>query len=83
MPQDACPQCGNARLVAGILESTGTIRFRPNQTKFFTFRTSDIALKSYVCSSCGYLMVFGDAQKLRDVVGVPACEPAATREPGP
>ncbi len=64
MSQDACPSCGKPSLVRGALQSTGSVRFRPFQAKFLTFRTADIVVHAHMCSSCGSVMLLGDAQKL-------------------
>lgn len=72
MSQEACPRCGETDWVAGALESTGQIRFRPVQTRFFTFRTGDINIRARMCSACGYLDLTGDTGKLHHIHREPA-----------
>ena len=78
MSQEACPRCGDARLVVGVLESTGQIRFRPLQTRFFTFRTGDVGIRAQICSACGNLIMTGDTSKLSQINGVPTPTHIAT-----
>ncbi len=67
MSQDACPSCGKPALVRGALQSTGSVRFRPFQAKFLTFRTADIAIQAQMCASCGCVVLLGDAHKLEQL----------------
>ncbi len=67
MSQDACPSCGKPALVRGALQSTGSVRFRPFQAKFLTFRTADIAIQAHMCASCGCVVLLGDAHKLEQL----------------
>ena len=67
MSQEACPSCGKPALVRGALQSTGSVRFRPLQAKFLTFRTADIAIQAHMCASCGCVRLVGDAYKLEQV----------------
>jgi ribosomal protein S27AE len=79
MSQNDCPQCGATGMVQGLIESTGVIRFRPVQTRFFTFRTGDIAVRATMCPSCGHIAMTGDCEKLRVLSGAqarPAEQPA-------
>ena len=83
MSQEACPRCGDTCLVVGVLESTGQIRFRPAQTRFFTFRTSDISIRAQMCSACGNLVMTGNTSKLRQINGVPTQTHTTTQNVGP
>ncbi len=72
MTQYACPRCGAADLVAGSIQSTGAVRFRPAESKFMTLHTADVNVKAHMCISCGALTLLGDTDKLRVLKGVPA-----------
>jgi ribosomal protein S27AE len=80
MTQYACPRCGVAELVPGILQSTGTVRFRPSEIKFMTLHTADVALKAHMCVSCGAITLLGDAEKLKLIRSTPEhnTQPAGT-----
>ncbi len=64
MSMSTCPYCNATELVEGTLQSTGTLHFRPGGVKFMTFRTADIAVNSFMCASCGGIVIKGDVQKL-------------------
>lgn len=81
MTQYACPRCGAAELVAGSMQSTGSVRFRPNEIKFLTFHTADIAVGAHMCASCGAITLLGDAEKLRLVSSAPHNEAAISSSP--
>lgn len=65
MAQDSCSQCGSANIVAGQMHSTGTIRFRPQGTKFLTFHTADVTVNANMCTSCGWIKLVGDTDRLK------------------
>jgi hypothetical protein len=69
MSQEVCPHCRATGMVAGVLESTGTLRFRPLQTRFLTFRTADVAVRAMMCPTCGCVTMMGDSAKLRVLSG--------------
>ena len=71
MTQYACPRCGAADLVPGMLQSTGTVRFRPSEIKFMTLHTADIAVKAHMCTSCGAITILGDTEKLKLIRSAP------------
>lgn len=62
--EQCCPLCHGDELVAGSTQSTGRIHFRPDQTKFWTFDDASIKLRSLMCARCGYVINFGDVEKL-------------------
>jgi ribosomal protein S27AE len=69
-PQDVdratsfCPLCHHDELVEGRAQSTGLIYFRPENSKFWTFKTNNIDTKARMCTRCGHVVMFGDTQKL-------------------
>ncbi len=67
MIQYACPRCGADDLVSGVIQSTGSVHFRPSDAKFMTFRTADIPIQAVMCAGCGSLVLLGDAKKLKAV----------------
>lgn len=60
-----CACCGHGDLVPGRLQSTGLIYFKPEKTKFFTMESSTIDTKAWVCSSCGFIQLHADPDKLQ------------------
>jgi hypothetical protein len=74
MTQYACPRCGAAEPVPGVIQSTGAVRFRPSEIKFMTFHTADIAVKAHMCASCGAIILLGDVEKLKLVRSLPERE---------
>jgi excisionase family DNA binding protein len=62
-----CIMCGSAKLVDGKCQSTGALYFTPEDTKFWTFKTSTIALKAKMCSQCGYIHSFGNTEHLKEI----------------
>lgn len=59
-----CPACNHDEMVEGRVESTGRTYFVPNKTKFWTLKDSNVITRARMCSRCGYLMLFGDTEKL-------------------
>ncbi|HVP11766.1 MAG TPA: hypothetical protein VMV94_11335 [Phycisphaerae bacterium] len=74
MTQYACPRCGAIDLVAGMMQSTGAVRFRPSEIKFMTLHTADIAVKAHMCISCGAITLLGDIEKLKLICAAPRRE---------
>ena len=70
MNQMNCPGCGGHTLIEGSLCSTGTVRFRPADTKFLTFATADICVTPWMCRDCGQIAMIGDCEKLGRVSNV-------------
>jgi hypothetical protein len=72
MTQFACPRCEAGDLALGTIQSTGTVSFRLQQTKFMTFHTADVNVQAYMCASCGAITLLGDVEKLRLIKNKPA-----------
>lgn len=56
--------CHQGELVTGHIQSTGLCYFRPAKTKFWTLKDSNIGTQAHMCSRCGFILWFGDRQKL-------------------
>ncbi len=82
MNSPVCPACGKNNLVAGNLQSTGTLHFRPTGVKFMTFRTADITVCACMCRDCGQIHLQGDLEKLRLVQDLPGVD-EKSRTPAP
>ncbi len=63
--EPTCNRCGNDELVVGRLNSSGQVRFRPEEVKFFNLRTADISVKTLICMACGSINLEGDIEKLK------------------
>ena len=67
MIQYACPRCGADDLVKGVIQATGSVRFRPDDAKFMTLHTADVPVQALMCAGCGGVVLLGDYQKLKAV----------------
>ena len=76
--ESVCSHGGSHELASGDIQSTGTLRFRPEQAacRFFTLRTADVAVHALMCADCGAVRLVGDVEKLRQI-GRPARETEA------
>ena len=59
-----CAACGHGVLLAGRLQGTGLLYFKPDKTKFWTFEESLVPTRAHVCAACGYLQLHADTAKL-------------------
>ena len=60
-----CPACHQGEMVEGRVQSTGLNYFRPKKSKFWTLRDSNIETEAWMCTRCGAVAWFGNAEKLR------------------
>ena len=58
-----CPSCSSTNLEPGSVQSTGRVHFRPENTKFFTLGTNEVAVAANVCMECGNVMLVADLRK--------------------
>lgn len=58
-----CLRCGGANMAPGDVQTTGVVRFRPDNTKFWTLQTGDVPVKGFMCTDCGTLAMVGDTEK--------------------
>lgn len=65
--REVCPLCHHNELLDGALQSTGLVQFVPKKTKFWTLSPGRIATTAKMCSRCGFIMWFGDTEKLRQL----------------
>jgi predicted nucleic-acid-binding Zn-ribbon protein len=63
-----CIRCGSTHFSTGWVQSTGKMYFRPDKTKFFSPRTSDLGVSGRMCMECGFLELVGDLEKAKVVV---------------
>lgn len=63
-----CPSCGSDQLIEGKCQSTGNLYFVPEKAKFWTLKTSTVALKSRMCKNCGYIIMKGDTKHLSNLL---------------
>ena len=59
-----CPLCHHDELVEGRVQGTGLVYFRPEKTKFWTFKDSNVETQARMCTRCGAILWFGDTTKL-------------------
>jgi excisionase family DNA binding protein len=60
-----CASCGHNILVAGRVQGTGLLYFKPEKTKFWTFEESLVPTRAHMCTACGHLQMHADTDKLR------------------
>ena len=68
MDKRACPCCGSEQLEPGKIQSTGSISFKAENTKFLTLQTSAIPLNANLCMACGFVMLIADLGKASKLV---------------
>ncbi len=73
-----CVACGHSGLVAGKIQATGNVYFKPARTRFFTLLESFVKLHAQVCPRCGFVQLFADTEKLNRLL--PSAERAAAYE---
>jgi len=62
--REHCPICHHTELIAGSVHSTGLNYFYPENTKFWTLKTSHIETQARMCTRCGVILWFGEQVKL-------------------
>ena len=65
--RETCPLCGHEEMIGGRVQSTGLVYFKPDKTKFWTFKDSNIKALAKMCTNCGHIAVFGDTSKLESL----------------
>lgn len=63
-----CAACGNNTLVEGTVQAFGQTYFVPDKVKFGTLREGGVPIRVKVCAGCGFLNMYGDIDKLRDLL---------------
>lgn len=63
-----CPACNHDEMVEGRMESTGRSYFVPKKTKFWTLKDSNVETRARMCGRCGYVLIFGDTEKLAALI---------------
>lgn len=63
-----CPICHDDDIVLGKFRSTGLNYFRPDKSKFWSVRDSNIKTMAVMCQKCGAITHFGDTKKLEKLV---------------
>lgn len=59
-----CPVCHHDELVDGVFRTTGLNYFKPQKSKFWTFRDAYVKSTAKMCARCGAITLFGDVAKL-------------------
>ncbi len=67
--EQKCLRCGSSNFQPGVIQSTGSIFFVPDNTKFLSALSSDVSLKTRICMDCGTLDLTGDTKKVAALVG--------------
>lgn len=66
--KEICPVCHGRKLVSGVFRTTGLNYFRPENSKFWTVKDSNIKSSAMMCLKCGAVTHFGDVEKLRSLM---------------
>ncbi len=65
-----CNRCGSSGgFEEGVVQSGGTISFRPKATKFLQLSPSNMSLAARICMSCGLIELSGDVEKVESLTG--------------
>lgn len=59
-----CPSCHHDELVDGRVQGTSRVCFRPQKTRFWTYRSSNIDTFARMCGRCGMTSWFSDTKTL-------------------
>lgn len=62
-----CASCGHSTLIAGSLQGTGKLHFRPAETKFWVFAEALVGVGAAVCVACGHVHLRADTAKLNRI----------------
>ena len=65
--QGKCVCCNSTHLAPGTLRSTGTVNFRPDDTKFLKLKTGNVDVKAWLCLDCGSVFLKADPQKVKEL----------------
>ncbi|HEX2676925.1 MAG TPA: helix-turn-helix domain-containing protein [Polyangiales bacterium] len=63
-----CASCGHGVIVDGRLQGTGRLYFRPLRTRFWTFQEAMVPTIAHVCTSCGYVQLHVETEKLHKLL---------------
>ncbi len=63
-----CPLCSKAEFSKGYLRGLQNVAFRPKDVKFFQMKLADAQVSAEICMSCGYIILFGDHEKVADLI---------------
>jgi predicted nucleic-acid-binding Zn-ribbon protein len=67
--QTKCLSCGGTNLEPGVLRSTGSLHFRPDNAEFLKLKTANADVSAQLCLDCGMIALTADAQKVRSLTG--------------
>ena len=62
-----CNNCGSDEIIEGNIQGTGKIYFKPQKTKFWTFKDSNVKFKAYACLNCSNIQYQVDKNKLIEI----------------
>ena len=62
-----CVHCGSDDLVEGNIQGTGKVYFKPQKTKFWTFKDSNVKFKAFACMNCSHIQYKVDKNKLMEI----------------
>lgn len=65
-----CNCCGADKLIAGQVQSTGAIYFRPTDVPFLTLTSPNIRVNANMCLGCGAIQLVGEVEQARRVLGM-------------
>ncbi|MFW5829750.1 MAG: hypothetical protein ACOCXA_05765 [Planctomycetota bacterium] len=64
----SCPVCTSTKIASGRLQSTGNVHFVPDDTRFLSAHTSNVAVQAHLCVDCGQVLLTGDNVKAEKIV---------------
>ena len=73
-----CAACGHGILLAGRLQGTGRLYFKPSEARFWVLEESLVPTTAWICPACGYVQIRADTEKLKRLR--PEAEPEQQEE---
>ena len=65
-----CNRCGSSGdFEEGVVQSGGTISFRPKATKFLQLSPSNMSISARICMNCGLIELSGKVKKVESLTG--------------
>jgi excisionase family DNA binding protein len=62
--KEICPVCHSKELIGGVFRTTGLNYFKPEKSKFWSMKDSNIKTHAMMCLKCGAITHFGDVEKM-------------------
>ena len=71
MDKSKCSRCGGETVSGGLTQAKGLVenaKFHPDDAPFFSLVSSNIEVSARMCLDCGFIELWGDVDKARQVL---------------